>query len=179
MVVEVLAGVALARSAISAVKQSISTVKDVSEIAHHLEDLFGASDENKKKVAKKQTGKQSWSTFLKGHLGMEVAKADDTSLGAVAAEVIEHRQITEQINSMKRLVNRRFGAGTFEEIERIRSERIAQQRQSAKDDRAEAKRKAKENSALWHKILKETLKIMCVLLVIGALYMYLSWAYYR
>ena len=56
MVVEVLAGVALARSAITAVRQSISTVKDVSEIAHHLEDLFGASDENKKKVAKKQKG---------------------------------------------------------------------------------------------------------------------------
>ena len=40
MVAEILAGIALAKSAVSGVKSMINTAKDINEISHHLDDLF-------------------------------------------------------------------------------------------------------------------------------------------
>ena len=39
MVAEILAGLALAKSAVSGIKSMIDTANDVSDIAHHIDDL--------------------------------------------------------------------------------------------------------------------------------------------
>ena len=52
MVVEILAGIALAKSAVSGIKSAIDAAKDVNDIAHHIDDLFRGQDQLRKKVAK-------------------------------------------------------------------------------------------------------------------------------
>ena len=57
MVVEILAGIALAKSAVSGIKSAIDAAKDVNDIAHHIDDLFRGQDQIRKKVAKDKKSK--------------------------------------------------------------------------------------------------------------------------
>ena len=98
MVVEILAGIALVKSAVSGVKSMIDTAKDVNEISHHLDDLFKGHEQVKKKQAKK--GNKEWNIYLSGKFKDDEEEIG-TSMSDVTAEVIEQKQIEEQIHLPK------------------------------------------------------------------------------
>ena len=112
MFAETLAGIALVKSSVSAIKSAISTAKDVSEIADQIDNLFlGEKQIQKKKIKKQQ---------------------DPFSVGSVARETIDAKLAQEQMYEVKQLVNLRFGHGTWEGIIAERARRIQEQREAEK-----------------------------------------------
>ena len=57
MVAEILAGLALAKSAVSGIKSMIDTANDVGDIAHHIDNLFKSRDQVKRDIHKNQNKK--------------------------------------------------------------------------------------------------------------------------
>ena len=112
MFAETLAGIALVKSSVSAIKSAIGTAKDVSEIADQIDNLFlGEKQIQKKKIKKQQ---------------------DPFSVGSVARETIDAKLAQEQMYEVKQLVNLRFGHGTWEGIIAERARRIQEQREAEK-----------------------------------------------
>ena len=131
MVAEILAGIALAKSAVSGIKSAIETAKDVNDVAHHLDDLLTGYDQSKRKTQKKKPkGNKAWTRYLGSKLKDQ---DDDISLSQITSEVIEQKQIEEQIQSIKRMMNKRFGPGTWDEILKLRQERIDERKKEIKD----------------------------------------------
>ena len=50
MVAEILAGLALAKSAVSGIKSMIDTANDVCDIAQHIDDVFKSRDQVKRDI---------------------------------------------------------------------------------------------------------------------------------
>mgnify|MGYP006119635557 FL=1 len=167
MVVEILAGIALVKSAVSGVKSMIDTAKDVNEISHHLDDLFKGHEQVKKKQAKK--GNKEWNIYLSGKFKDDEEEIG-TSMSDVTAEVIEQKQIEEQIKAMSNMLNKRFGAGTWNEILELRKKRIEEAKEARKKAIAEAKRKAIESDKFWGKVLVEGGKIIGIIVAVIVMY---------
>ena len=121
MFAETLAGIALVKSSVDAIKSAIGTAKDISEIADDIDNLFlGEKQIQRKKIKKQQ---------------------DPFSVGSVARETIDAKLAQEQMYEVKQLVNLRFGHGTWEGIIAERARRIQEQREAEKV----ALRKKQEN----------------------------------
>ena len=58
MVAEILAGIALAKSAVTGIKSMIDTANDVGDIAHHIDNLFKSRDQVKRDIHKNQNAKK-------------------------------------------------------------------------------------------------------------------------
>ena len=54
MVAEILAGIALAKTAVSGIKSVIDTAKDVNDVAHFVDDLFKGYDQSRHAARKAQ-----------------------------------------------------------------------------------------------------------------------------
>ena len=121
MVAEILAGIALAKTAVSGIKSAIDTAKDVNDIAHFVDDLFKGYDQSRHAARKAQEkakkGDKKWRDFLSKKLKDQ---DDEVSMSDTIAEVIEQKQIEEQLEATKRLLNRRFGANTWDDIVDLR-----------------------------------------------------------
>ena len=112
MFAETLAGIALVKSSVDAIKSAIGTAKDISEIADDIDNLFlGEKQIQRKKIKKQQ---------------------DPFSVGSVARETIDAKLAQEQMYEVKQLVNLRFGHGTWEGIIAERARRIQEQREAEK-----------------------------------------------
>ena len=83
---------------------------------------------------------------------------DDTSLGSVAADVLEKEQIARNLKSLEREIDNKWGKGTFKKIELERSKRIAEKHKKQREKREEAQRKAEQEKSFWVKTAVETLK---------------------
>ena len=110
VVAETLAGLALVNSTVKGIKSALGTAKDISEIADQIDDLFKG-----KKQVKQQAHPlaSKWDKFLGKTLG---DSADRFSIGAIARETIEEKLAEEQILKVKRMINIRFGGGTWDNI---------------------------------------------------------------
>mgnify|MGYP006216578503 FL=1 len=106
MVAEILAGIALAKTAVSGIKSAIDTAKDVNDIAHFVDDLFKGYDQSRHAARKAQEkakkGDKKWRDFLSKKLKDQ---DDEVSMSDTIAEVIEQKQIEEQLEATKRLLN--------------------------------------------------------------------------
>ena len=100
MIGEVLAGAALIKSSVTAIKGAISTAKDVGEIAGFIDQVFLGQQQVKK------------------------AQEEGNSLNSVAKDMIDAELAREASQQLKLLVNMRFGSGTWERIVAERSRRV-------------------------------------------------------
>ena len=151
MVAEILAGIALAKSAVSGVKSMINTAKDINEISHHIDDLFSGYDQSRRKVAAKNQPKKGDKKWL-SYLGKTFKDEEQSvSLSEITAEVIEQKQIEEQMKSMRNMLNKRFGIDTWNEIIELRKKRIKE----LKEAQEKAAQIAKANAMVSRKIYTE------------------------
>ncbi len=167
MVAEILAGIALAKSSVTAVKSVINTCKDVNDIAHHLDDLFKGHDQVQKKQAKK--GNKEWNIYLTGKF-KDDQEDDGVSLSDVTAEVIEQKQIEEQMKSMRNMLNKRFGADTWNEIVELRKKRVKEAEERRKKQKELLKERKKESNIFWKKVLVETSKGIGIISLVFLMY---------
>lgn len=149
VVAETMAALAVAKGAVSGVKAVIETCKDVSEVAGHIDQMFNARDQVDKKMTKK--GNAEWNEYLKGKL-KDGEEQEGESISDITAEVIEKKQIEEQIEHMRRMLNRRFGSGTWDEILALREQRIAENKIKRKKARIRRAREKEEMKEFYAKV---------------------------
>ena len=94
VVAEVLTGIALVKQATDFIKSNINTVKDIGQMAGHIDDLFRGEHEAQKARNKK-------------------AVIDTFSVNSVAQEVIDAKLAAEKLREVSVLIDMRFGPGTW------------------------------------------------------------------
>ena len=114
MIAETLAGIALVKSSVEFIKGHIDTAKDIGEIAGAIDGLFRGHDE-----AQQARNKKSNATDLGAQFGVDT----------VAKEIIDAKLAAEQLAETARLVDFRFGHGTWASILAERQKRIQEQRE--------------------------------------------------
>jgi|TARA_R110000787_G_scaffold101755_1_gene207355 hypothetical protein len=120
VVAETMAAIALAKGAVSGVKSVINTCKDISEISGQIDQMFQAHEQVHKKSSAK--GNEAWNNYLTQKL-KDGDEEEGESFSDVTAEIIEKKQIEEQMVAMQRMLNKRFGPDTWNEIVDLREER--------------------------------------------------------
>lgn len=111
-----LAGIALVKSSVDFIKSNISTAQDIGQIAGQIDALF-TGQKQVQEANNKKTG-----------MGL----ADQFGVQSVAKEMIDARLAAEQVAEVARMVDFRFGHGTWAGILAERQKRI----QLAKEARA-------------------------------------------
>jgi|TARA_R110000803_G_scaffold89731_3_gene156988 predicted CopG family antitoxin len=121
VVAETMAALAVAKAAVSGVKSVIETCKDVSEISGQIDQMFHASEQINAKLTPKH--KTAYNNYLTQKLN-DGDEIEGESFSDVASEIIEKKQLDEQLDQMARMLNRRFGADTWDTIIETRETRI-------------------------------------------------------
>ena len=109
-----------------------------------------------------------WNSLLNKTLG---STADKCSIGAIAKETIEEKLAEEQMLKVKRLINIRFGASTWDTILEERRKRIIEhekQLEAEQEEKDEVRRKI-YNALEW---------VLGILVLAGsllALVVYINW----
>ena len=139
-----LAGIALVKASVDGIKSALNTAKDISAIANDIDALLNG-----------QAQVQAASNKKAG-----VGLADQFGIKSVAQEMIDAKLAAEQIAEVRRLVDHRFGAGTWQSILDERAKRIRE----AKEAQAEARRIAQ----LHHDEMLENIKIGIAIFLLAA-----------
>ena len=141
VVAEVLTGIALVKQATDFIKSNINTVNDIRDIGQQIDDLFRGEQE-----CQKQRNKKSMSI------------ADQFGVENVAREVIDARLAQEKLREVARMVDFRFGHGTWQGIVDERAKRI---REAKEAERLAKIEKAKKQEEFW--------EIVTVMIGVGVL----------
>lgn len=148
-----LAGIALVKSSVDFIKTHINTAKDIGEIAGQIDSLF-AGQKQVQEASNKKSG---------------VSLSDQFGVQSVAKEMIDAKLAAEHMAEVARMIDFRFGSGTWASILAERQKRI----QEAKEARAKARREAQQA----HDEMMDTLKTLgvvgAIVLVVIALFMFL------
>ena len=139
-----LAGIALVKASVDGIKSALGTAKDIGAIANDIDALLNG-----------QAQVQAASNKKAG-----VGLADQFGIQSVAQEMIDAKLAAEQIAEVRRLVDHRFGAGTWQSILDERAKRIRE----AKEAQAEARRIAQ----LQHDEMLENVKIGIAIFLLAA-----------
>ena len=165
------AGFAVARQSIKLCKKALESANDVGQIASHIDTLFHSLE--KKPVAPSKKKKKAFSklrTTLTKETHEEVE--DDTSLGAVAADVLEHKKTMRQIENLSIRIDNKFGEGTWKQILEEREDRIkdkAEKLKQKKEDEKLDRIYKDDETPLAKKILVEGGKVLIILILLGAI----------
>lgn len=157
MIAEGLAAISLVKASVDFIKSNIDTAKDIGEIAGAVDGLFKGRDEVQH--ARNKAGKPG--------IG------DQFGIKSVAQEVIDAKVAEEQLAEMARLIDIRFGHGTWHGILAERAKRI----QEAKEAQLAARRKAQRE----YKEMMELVQSIIICIVIGIAVMaigYAAWQVY-
>jgi len=119
-----LAGIALVKSSVDFIKSNISTAQDIGQIAGQIDALF-TGQKQVQEASNRKSG---------------VGLADQFGVQSVAKEMIDARLAAEQIAEVARMVDFRFGHGTWAGILAERQKRI----QQAKEQRARQRKIERE-----------------------------------
>ena len=158
MIAETLAGIALVKSSVEFIKGHIDTAKDIGEIAGAIDGLFRGHDE-----AQQARNKKSNATGLGAQFGVDT----------VAKEIIDAKLAAEQLAETARLVDFRFGHGTWASILAERQKRIQEQREleaAAKRKRIQAHNELME--------LVQGVAIGFVVLLVALTGVFVAWKVY-
>jgi len=120
-----LAGIALVQQSVEFVKKNINTAQDISQIFDMVDNALNGQQ---------QINKERWGnkTLIGSHK-------------SAAHAVIDAKLANEQIEEMKNLIDMRFGFGTWQEILKLRADRI---REEAEEDKRLQKEKRKRKADL-------------------------------
>ena len=140
-----LTGIALIKKSVDFVKENISTVNDIKDIAKQIDGFFeGEAQMNKG---------QGKGLGIKEQFGIE----------STASDFIDRKLLEEQRYELKLLIDNRFGHGTFNQILAERAEKIKQAKEAVRLQNVEKRQKQKE--------IIDTLQTMgiifCVIAVLG------------
>ena len=119
-----LAGISLVKASVDFIKSNISTAQDIGQIAGQIDALF-TGQKQVQEANNKKTG-----------MGL----ADQFGVQSVAKEMIDARLAAEQVAEVARMVDFRFGHGTWAGILAERQKRI----QLAKEQRARQRKIERE-----------------------------------
>jgi len=111
-----LAGISLVKASVDFIKSNISTAQDIGQIAGQIDAMF-TGQKQVQEASNKKTG-----------MGL----ADQFGVQSVAKEMIDAKLAAEQVAEVARMVDFRFGHGTWASILAERQKRI----QQAKEARA-------------------------------------------
>jgi len=125
-----LAGIALVQKSVDFIKSNISTANDIRDIAGAIDGLF----QGEKQVQKQRFGDKSI-----------IGQSKDA-----AHAVIDAKLAQEQLEEMSRLIDNRFGYGTWRAIIAERNKRIQEEKQQI----AEAKRKQQKEREETMELIK-------------------------
>ena len=130
------AGYQVARKSIKAVNEALKTANEVKDIGHALEGLFHHLDGKPEKKKKQKTfSKLRQALSTETHTDVE----DDTSLGAVAADVLEQKKMERQIYNLSVRIDNRFGEGSWKQILEERDRRLQEKAEREKKKKEEAR----------------------------------------
>ena len=120
-----LAGIALVQQSVEFIKKNINTAQDISEIFDMVDNALNGQQ---------QINKERWGnkTLIGSHK-------------SAAHAVIDAKLAAEQIEEMKNLIDYRFGFGTWQEILKLRADRI---REEAEEDKRLQREKRKRKADL-------------------------------
>lgn len=138
VVAEVLTGLALVRSGVDFIKSNINTAKDIGEMADAIDNLFDGRDQAN--AAKRKASKTH-------------------SHKSVAHEVIDAKLAEEELDTMRQLIDQRFGHGTWASIVTLRAQRIHEQKEA---ERAERLAKKKRREQIIHDVEIGAGVIFCI-----------------
>jgi len=153
VIAEVLTGIALVQQSVKFIKENISTVQDIGQIANQIDDLFTGEKQVQQARAKKS------GTGLGDQFGVDT----------VAKEIIDAKIAAENLAEVARLVDFRFGHGTWAGIIAERAKRIQEQREAE----AAAKRKKIQADREFEEGVKQFLLIGVIIAVAFALFVFL------
>ena len=177
MVAEILAGIALAKSAVSGIKSMIDTANDVNDIAHHIDNLFKSRDQVKRDINKNQNAKKPKSKMrAMFNRTMKEDEDDDLSVGAVATMVLEQKKMDREIKNLGIRIDNKFGEGTWTEILETRKKMIEEHNKQAKIQREMDKQHDKEVHDFWIKVWTWTWQLTVVVAVFITMWGWLSYA---
>ena len=153
VIAEVLTGIALVQQSVKFIKENISTVQDIGQIANQIDDLFTGEKQVQQARAKKS------GTGLGDQFGVDT----------VAKEIIDAKLAAEQLAEVARLVDFRFGHGTWAGIIAERAKRIQEQREAE----AAARRKKIQADREFEEGVKQFILIGVIIAVAFALFVFL------
>ena len=177
MVAEILAGIALAKSAVSGIKSMLDTANDVNDIAHHIDNLFKSRDQVKRDINKNKNAKKPKSKMrAMFNKKMNEDEDDDLSVGAVATMVLEQKKMDREIMNLGIRIDNKFGEGTWTEILETRKKMIEEHNKQAKIQREMDKQHDMEVHEFWIKIWTWTWQITIVVICFIGMWWWLSYA---
>ena len=176
MVAEILAGIALAKSAVSGIKSMIDTANDVGDIAHHIDNLFKSRDQVKRDIHKNQNKKPKSKLRSMFTKTMGEDEDDDLSVGAVATMVLEQKKMDREILNLGIRIDNKFGEGTWDEILETRKKMIAEHKKQVEAQKEMDKQHDKEVHDFWIKIWTWTWQLMVVVTAFLGIWWWLSYA---
>jgi hypothetical protein len=153
MIAEVLTGIALVQQSVKFIKENIETVSDIGQIANQIDDLF-TGEKQVQQARNKKAG---------GGLG------DQFGVDTVAKEIIDAKLAAEQLAEVARLVDFRFGHGTWAGIIAERAKRI----QEAKEAEAVARRKKIQEAREFEELMKQVVLVGSVIVIAIGLFIFL------
>lgn len=127
-VAEILTGIALVQQSVKFIKEHISTVQDIGQIAGQIDDLFRGEKEAQQARNKKSGG----------------GIGDQFGVDTVAKEVIDAKLAAEKLQEVATMVDMRFGHGTWKGIVTERAKRIQDAKEAATKARLKKMREEEE-----------------------------------
>tara|TARA_R100000008_G_C3578793_1_gene167015 strand:+ start:534 stop:1091 length:558 start_codon:yes stop_codon:yes gene_type:complete len=176
MVAEILAGIALAKSAVTGIKSMIDTANDVNDIAHHIDNLFKSRDQVKRDIHKNQNKKPQSKMRKMFNRKMHEDEDDDLSVGAVATMVLEQKKMDREIMNLGIRIDNKFGEGTWTEILETRKKMIEEHNKQVQAQREMDKQHDIEVHDFWIKVWTWTWQIMVVFVCVIGMWWWLSYA---
>ena len=141
--VTIAAGFALAKKSIEICKSALETADDVQCIAGHLDNMFHHKD--KAEQPAKDAKNKPQSAMQKAIANKTGGDDSDTSISAVVSEVLEQKKIDRAILNLSIQINNKFGDGTWEEILKLREERVKEKTAQQEKAKAYLEKKRKED----------------------------------
>ena len=163
--VTIAAGFALAKKSIEICKSALETADDVQGIAGHLDNLFHHKDKAEQHV--KDAKNKPQSAMQKAIANKTGGDDSDTSISAVVSEVLEQKKIDRAILNLSIQINNKFGDGTWEEILKLREERVKEKKAQQEKAKAYLEKKRKEDKIFWDSVWKAIWQTAIILSVLG------------
>ena len=169
--ITIAAGFAVAQQSIKLCKKALESANEIGQISTHIDHLIHSLQQKPAAPSKKQkTAFSKLRTSFTKETHEEVE--DDTSLGAVAADVLEHKKIERQIENLGVRIDNKFGEGTWRQILEERQHRIEEKKEKLKKKKEDEKLDKiykQEETPLAQKLLIEGGKGLVILALIGAI----------
>ena len=143
-----LAGISLVKASVDFIKSNISTAQDIGQIAGQIDAMF-TGQKQVQEASNKKTG-----------MGL----ADQFGVQSVAKEMIDARLAAEQIAEVARMVDFRFGHGTWAAILAERQKRIQQAKEA---QAAQRKMERERQQEMFENFKVGAIAVGLVVVIIG------------